>query len=103
MEDLTQDNLQEIVNSNARVIVQYGATWCGMCKIVKPKMKRLAQENPEIKFVYVDAEVYPNSRDLASIENLPTIAGFKDGKLVKQQATSKEEVIQEIINETAAH
>lgn len=72
-----------------------------MCKVVKPKFKRLADENPEIEFYYVDAEQFPQSRELADIQNLPTIAGFKDGKLVKQLATSKEEAIKEIINETA--
>lgn len=103
MEELTQDNLQEIINNNDSVMVQYGAAWCGMCKVVKPKFKRLAEENPEIKFVYVDAEEFPQSRELADIQNLPTIAGFKNGKLVKQLATSKEEAIKEIINETANH
>jgi thioredoxin 1 len=101
MKELTQDNLQEIINQNKSVMVQYGASWCGMCKVVKPKFKRLADENPEIEFYYVDAEQFPQSRELADIQNLPTIAGFKDGKLVKQLATSKEEAIKEIINETA--
>lgn len=101
MELLTQDNLNEIVSNNPNVVVQYGATWCGMCKVVKPKMERLSNENPDVKFVYVDAENFPLSRDLADIENLPTIAGFKNGKLIRQLATSKEEAIKEIINETA--
>ena len=103
MKELTQDNLQEIINSNKSVMVQYGASWCGMCKVVKPKFKRLADENPEVEFYYVDAEQFPQSRELADIQNLPTIAGFKDGKLVKQLATSKEEAIKEIINETASN
>lgn len=101
MEALTKDNLNEIIKNNPNVVVQYGATWCGMCKVVKPKMERLSNENPDIKFVYVDAEAFPQSRDLADIQNLPTIAGFKNGELIKQLATSKEEAIKEIINETA--
>lgn len=101
MKELTEDNLQEIINSDKPVMVQYGASWCGMCKVVKPKFKRLSEENPELDFYYVDAEQFPKSRDLADIQNLPTIAGFKNGKLVKAKATSKEEAILEIINETA--
>jgi thioredoxin-like negative regulator of GroEL len=66
-------------------------------------MKRLAGENPEVTFIYVDAEEYPQSRELADIQNLPTIAGFKNGQLVRSLATSKEEAIKEIIDETAGH
>lgn len=103
MEELTQDNLKEIIAENSNVVVQYGAAWCGMCKVVKPKMNRLAGENPDIKFFYVDAENFPASRDLVDIQNLPTIAGFKNGEVVKFQATSKEETILEIINEIASY
>jgi thiol-disulfide isomerase/thioredoxin len=37
--ELTEDKLQEIINSNAKVMVQYGASWCGNCRIMKPKFK----------------------------------------------------------------
>jgi len=99
MNTLTEDNLAEIVANNESVIVQYGASWCGMCRIIKPKFERLSTENKEINFYYVDAEEFPGSRELATIENLPTFAGFKNGKLVKQVTSSKEEKIVEVINE----
>ncbi len=38
--ELTEDKLQEIINSNAKVMVQYGASWCGNCRIMKPKFKK---------------------------------------------------------------
>jgi thiol-disulfide isomerase/thioredoxin len=99
METLTQDNLAEIIASTDKVVVQYGATWCGMCRILKPKFERLSGENEGVKFIYVDAEEFPVSRELAVIENLPTFAAFKDGKIVKQVTSSKEEAIAEVINE----
>lgn len=103
MEDLQNDNLEEIIKNNPHVVVQYGATWCGMCKIIKPKLTRIASENPGVKFVYVDAEKFLSSRSLVDIENLPTIAGFKNGELIKSLATTKEEAILEIVNETASN
>jgi thiol-disulfide isomerase/thioredoxin len=103
MNILTEDNLAQIVADNENVIVQYGASWCGMCKIIKPKFERLSNENEGIKFYYVDAEEFPASRELATIENLPTFAGFKNGKLVKQVTSSKEEKIVEVINEIAGN
>lgn len=58
--ELDQDNLGEIVSSNDTVIVQYSATWCGNCRIMKPKFKKLATENEGVSFVIVDAESFLN-------------------------------------------
>lgn len=101
MIELSEDTLAQIVADNDQVIVQYGATWCGNCKIVKPKFKRLAGENENIKFIYVDAEKLPNSRSLAEVKNLPTFAGFKNGKLVSNLFGNKEETIKAVLDEIA--
>jgi thiol-disulfide isomerase/thioredoxin len=103
MKDLEADNLDQIVAGNAKVMVQYGATWCGNCKLTKPKFKKLASENEGIEFVYVDAEKFPNSRKLAEVNNLPTFAGFVNGKLVKQAQGNKIEVIEEVLNEVTGN
>ena len=42
MIDLIEDNLGEVLSSNKKVMVQYGATWCGNCRLTKPKFKRLS-------------------------------------------------------------
>lgn len=99
MIELAEDNLQTIVEGNEMVMVQYGATWCGNCRLTKPKFKRLAGENENVKFVYVDAEKLPMSRGLAEVKNLPTFAGFKNGKLVSQLAGNKEETIKSVLDE----
>ena len=99
--ELEEDNLKEFIEDNPLVVVQYGATWCGNCRIMKPKMKRLSNEFENIKFLYVDAEKLPGSRKLAEVNNLPTFAAFKEGKLVNQTQTSKEDNLKSLINEIA--
>ena len=99
MIELENDNLQEIINENDEVIVQYGAAWCGNCRLVKPKFKRLSGEYDNVKFIYVDAEKSPDSRSLAQIQNLPTFVGFKGGQLIKSLAGNKEQTIKDILNE----
>ena len=47
----------------------------------------------------MDAEKLPGTRQFADISNLPTFAGFVDGKLVKQSQGNKIEVIQEVLDE----
>ncbi|WP_264510019.1 thioredoxin family protein [Flavobacterium sp. N1719] len=98
-QELDQDNLAEIVANNETVVVQYAASWCGNCRIMKPKFKMLASQNESIPFVVVDAEQFPNSRQLAKVDNLPTFATFKNGALVNQTQTNKAEVLAELVQE----
>ncbi|MCT7903724.1 Thioredoxin [Candidatus Ornithobacterium hominis] len=103
MKELEQDNLQEIINENELVFVQYGAGWCGNCKIMKPKFKKFAQETEGATFYYVDAEKFPESRKLATVDNLPTFAAFRSGKVVNQIQTNKAEQLKALIDEVTAN
>lgn len=99
MEDLTADNLQEYLEDNKKVIVQYGATWCGACKVMKPKLKKHSSENKDIVFLYADAEVHVKSRELTAIRNLPTFVGFVDGEIVAKAVGSKPDALNNLVEE----
>lgn len=103
MLELTEDTLRELVEKHDKVVVQYSAGWCGNCRIMKPKFKRLAGENAEAVFVLVDAEKFPISRKLAQVNNLPTFAAFKGGSLLNQIQTNKEEQLKALIHEVAGN
>ncbi len=99
LEELEADNLQEVLSANDKVMVQYGATWCGNCRLMKPKLKRMARENEGVMYVYVDAEKFPESRKFADVTNLPTFAAFQKGTIVNQVTTSKEEALKSLNDE----
>ena len=99
VQELTQDNLNEVVSNNETVVVQYSATWCGNCRIMKPKVKKLASELDAITFIIADAEKFPESRQLATVDNLPTFATFKNGTFVNQVQTNKFDVLKDLVNE----
>ena len=82
-------------------MVKFYADWCGSCKLFTPKFRRMSEEetNASIAFVDVNAEENPAARSLASIDNLPFFAVFKDGQLVAGLATSKEEVVRELLDQ----
>lgn len=99
LQELKDDSLSQLVAENDTVFVQYSATWCGNCRIMKPKFKKLAGENESIPFVIVDAEKFPESRKLANVDNLPTFAAFKAGSLSKQVQTNKFDSLKDLVNE----
>ena len=103
MQELSEDNLQAIISDNPFVVVQYSATWCGNCRIMKPKFKKLASEMSDATFVIVDAEKFPESRKLATVDNLPTFAIFKSGQFINQTQTNKFDVLKELIDEASSN
>ncbi len=102
MMTLDQDNLQELIVSNDKVVVQYGAAWCGLCRMLKPTFIKHSKNTDGVLFVYADAEKFPQSRQLAKVPNLPTFAAFSGGELVANKTGSKKEFIQEVIDAVAS-
>ena len=101
--ELQEDNLESVIAGNDTVMVQFSAGWCGNCRVMKPKFKRMSTENEAITFVLVDAEKFPNSRKMANVSNLPTFAGFKKGNLISQVQTNKEEILKNLFNEVTSN
>jgi len=102
-QELDTDSLEQIVQQNDTVLVQFSASWCGNCRVMKPKFKRMAGEHEGVPFVMVDAEKFPESRKLANVDNLPTFAAFRKGELVDQVQTNKAESLKEFIDATASN
>jgi hypothetical protein len=70
---------------------------------MKPKFKKLASEMPDANFIIVDAEKFPESRKLATVDNLPTFAIFKSGKFINQTQTNKFDVLKNLVDETSSN
>ena len=102
-QELQSDSLSEVVQQNDTVLVQYSAGWCGNCRLMKPKFKRMASETPNAEFVMIDAEKFPESRKLAKVDNLPTFAAFQNGQLVNQIQTNRAESLKEFVNEVTTN
>jgi thioredoxin 1 len=89
------------IENNEKVVVKYHADWCGSCKLFAPKFRRLSNDErfQDIVFLDVNAELNPEARKLAGVDNLPFFATFKKGELVKAKSTSKEETLLEMLTE----
>lgn len=102
-QEINEDNLAELLANSKHAMVQYGATWCGNCRLMKPKFKKLAAEHDDIPFYYVDAEQFPESRKMAKVDNLPTFAAFENGELINQVQTNKAEQLNQLFDEITTH
>ena len=103
MKNLDSDNLQEVVQQHDKLFVQYGAEWCGACKIMKPQVTDIEGNYEGIEFIYVDAEKNPQSRQLATVDNLPTFAVFEKGEFKKQVQASLLPPVKRLLDEIASN
>jgi thioredoxin 1 len=75
---VTEQNFNEMIASGKPVMVDFGATWCGPCKALAPRVEELEKEY-EGRVMIGTADVDECS-DLAAqfrIRNVPTVLFFK--------------------------
>jgi thioredoxin 1 len=85
-EDNQEPTRAEIDRRKGRVLLHFGANWCGHCLALAPKLKRLLEEHPDVHHVKIeDGPGKPLGRSFG-VKLWPTLVFLKDGKVVKQVA-----------------
>ena len=79
----TNQELQEILNDNDKVIVDFSAPWCGPCNRIAPTFKELSEKYPDISFIEVDMDDENSQKDF-NIKALPTFLFYCEGKNLKE-------------------
>lgn len=96
---LKEDNLEELLSELKKsTIVMIGADWCSDCHDAYPKFKKISDENKDIPFIYVDADKFPNSRDLVEFTHIPTFVAFKLLSNNGQKSGSDDDTIKEVLS-----
>lgn len=82
---LTDDNFDKTVKTNALLVVDFWAPWCGPCRTVTPVIEQLAAEYAgKAAFGKMNIDENQTVPTSFGVMSIPTIVVFHNGKAVER-------------------
>jgi len=77
---------KEVLQSSEPVLVDFFAEWCGPCKAMAPALEQVAADmKGKVKVAKLDVDQNPEVTQKYTIQAMPTLMIFKDGKKVAER------------------
>ena len=76
---LTQTNLDDTINNNDMVLIDFWAPWCGPCQTFKPIFEQAAEKHEDAVFASCNTEEQSELAAMFQIQSIPTLVVFRDG------------------------
>ena len=87
--EINDENLEETIQNNSKVVLDCYAPWCGPCKMFSPIFEELSAEENQIKFCKINTDENPDVSERFDVMSIPTVLFFENGKLKNRQSGIK--------------
>lgn len=84
--ELTEANFEETLKKGGILLIDFWAAWCGPCRAFAPTFEAAAGKHTDITFAKVDTEKEKGLAAAFEIRGIPTLAIFRDGIMLGQNA-----------------
>ncbi|XP_054253314.1 thioredoxin [Indicator indicator] len=79
------------------VVVDFSATWCGPCKMIKPVFHNLSEKYGEVVFIEIDVDDAQDVATHCDVKCMPTFQFYKSGNKVQEFSGANKEKLEETI------
>jgi thioredoxin 1 len=83
--EVTKDNIEEIIDGNDMVILDFWAAWCGPCKSFAPAFEAASEKYPDVVFGKVNTEEQQELAGYFQIRSIPTVMLFREKVMLFSQ------------------
>ncbi len=90
----------DVLQANGPTLVDFGADWCGPCKMIAPAIEAVAKEyGDKLHVVQMDVDANPDTPRKLGIMGIPTLIVFKGGEEVARIVgyRPKDALVQELL------
>jgi thioredoxin 1 len=84
--DITDKNLDETIENNKIVILDFWAPWCGPCKQFAPTFEEMSEKHTDVTFAKINTEEEQGLGAQFQIRSIPTLMIFKEKIAIFSQA-----------------
>jgi thioredoxin 1 len=85
LQDVSDANFQaEVIESDAPVLVDFWAPWCGPCRVIAPVLEEIAGERPDLRIVKLNVDDNQQTAAAFDVLSIPTMILFKNGQVAKK-------------------
>jgi thioredoxin 1 len=82
---VSDDSFQaEVLEAGRPVLVDFTASWCPPCRVMKPVLAELAAERPDLGIVQLDVDEHQRTAATYGVLSMPTFMLFRGGRPVLQ-------------------
>ena len=81
---ITNDNIEELLNSGRTLLIDFYADWCGPCRMVAPIVDQIAEEKTDIAVGKINIDEQPELAEKYGVMSIPTLIVIKDGEVVNK-------------------
>lgn len=84
IEEISDNNFeQEVLGSDAPVLIDFWAPWCGPCKMLAPILEQLSTDlDGKVKIVKMNIDENPETPSQFGVRSIPTMMLFQNGKQI---------------------